>query len=136
MRLDELINQTSEWLKGTGPDSNIVISSRIRLARNIEGLRFADWADLSAKKRIAQAAKQAVLSSNYMKNSLYVEMDKINPIDRQLLIERHLISREHVVDPEHKTTFIGDREMISIMVNTQAIFDNVVRIINSFSIVD
>ena len=119
MRLNDLINQTSEWLKGTGPDSDIVISSRIRLARNMDGLHFVDWADANIRKKAAGAAKEAILSSNYMKNSLYVEMDKITPIDRQLLIERHLISMEHAVNPEYKTTFIGDREIISIMVNEE-----------------
>jgi len=54
-----------------------------------------------------------------MKNALYVEMDKISPIDRQFLIERHLISRDHAVDTESKTVFIGDREIASIMVNEE-----------------
>jgi len=119
MELNSLIDQTSEWLKGTGPDSDIVISSRIRLARNIEGFRFVEWANDGIKKEIVQIAKKAILSTNYMKNSLYVEMNKIGPIDRQFLIERHLISREHAIDAEYKTVFIGDREIISIMVNEE-----------------
>lgn len=119
MELNDLINQTSEWLKGTGPDSDIVISSRIRLARNIEDLSFVDWAEEDTKKKVAGVAKEAISSSNYMKNSLYIEMDKITPVDRQFLIERHLISREHAVDPRHKTAFIGDKEIISIMVNEE-----------------
>ncbi|NQT95548.1 MAG: protein arginine kinase [Candidatus Omnitrophica bacterium] len=119
MELKDLIGQTSEWLKATGPDSDIVISSRIRLARNIGGLKFVDWANNKVRQEIAKKAKEAILSSNYMKNSIYVEMDKINPIDRQFLIERHLISRDHAVDTESKTVFIGDREIISIMVNEE-----------------
>jgi len=119
MELNSLIDQTSEWLKGIGSDSDIVISSRIRLARNIEGFRFVEWANDGIKKEIVQIAKKAILSTNYMKNSLYVEMNKIGPIDRQFLIERHLISREHAIDAEYKTVFIGDREIISIMVNEE-----------------
>ena len=39
--LDELLQHTSEWLRGAGPVSDIVMSSRIRLARNLEKLPFA-----------------------------------------------------------------------------------------------
>lgn len=119
MKLDDLINQTSEWLKGKGPDSDIVVSSRIRLARNIDGLRFVDWADDDTKKEVVKVTKEAISSSNYMNNSLYIEMDKISPVDRQFLIERHLVSREHAIDPGYKTAYIGDREIVSIMVNEE-----------------
>ena len=44
MKLDDLLKQTSGWLKGTGPHSEIVISSRVRLARNIEKMIFSNWA--------------------------------------------------------------------------------------------
>jgi len=119
MKLDNLLKQTSEWLKGTGPDADIVISSRIRLARNIDGFRFVDWADDSTKKKVASKAKEAILASNYMKNALYVDMNKIDPVDRQFLIERHLVSRDHAVETESKTVFVSDREIVSIMVNEE-----------------
>lgn len=119
MELNDLINQRGEWLKGKGPDSDIVISNRIRLARNIEGLKFVDWSGPNTKNEVAERAKEAILFSNYMKDCLFVEMDKIGAVDRQLLIERHLISREHVVDTEYKTVFVSDREIISIMVNEE-----------------
>ena len=60
MKLNDLINQTSEWLKGTGPDSDIVISSRIRLARNIKGYNFVDWSDDASKKAVINIAKPAI----------------------------------------------------------------------------
>jgi len=119
MKLNDLIHYTSEWLKGTGPHSDIVVSSRVRLARNIADFTFVDWSDDKTKKSIATMTKDAILSSNYMKDALYLEMNKINPTDRQFLIERHLISREHAINPEYKTTFIGDREIVSIMVNEE-----------------
>ena len=72
MKFKDLINQTSEWLKGTDPESDIVISSRIRLARNINGLKFVDWSDPETKEKVMEISKQAIFSSNYMKDSLYV----------------------------------------------------------------
>ncbi|MFH1868502.1 MAG: protein arginine kinase [Candidatus Omnitrophota bacterium] len=119
MELNDLLKQTGVWLNGKGPDSDIVISNRIRLARNIEGLRFVDWADGDIKKEVAQKAKEAILSSSYMQNSLYIDMNKIDVIDRQFLIERHLVSKEHAFNTEHKAVFISDREIVSIMVNEE-----------------
>ncbi len=119
MKIDDLLTQSGEWLKGTGPDSGIVISSRVRLARNIKGFNFFDWADDKTKQEVKQLCKDKIGSINTMKNSLYVEMDKISAVDRQFLLERHLISREHLHDTAHKAAFIGDREIISIMVNEE-----------------
>ncbi len=119
MQIDDLINQTGEWFKGTGPDSAIVISSRIRLARNIKGFNFFDWADISTKQQIKKLCKEKISSIDLMKNALYVEMDKISAIDRQFLMERHLISREHLHNPAEKAVFISEREIISIMINEE-----------------
>ena len=119
MQFNDLIKQTSEWLKATGPESDIVISTRIRLARNIDGYMFVEWSDNETKSDIVNITKDAILAGNYTKNAVYVEMDKASAIDRQFLLERHLISREHAVDTEYKTVFIGDREIISIMVNEE-----------------
>ena len=44
MQINDLINHTSEWLKGIGPNSDVVISSRIRLARNLNKFPFPHWA--------------------------------------------------------------------------------------------
>ncbi len=119
MKFNNLIDRTSEWLKGTGPESDIVISSRIRLARNIVGLKFVDWSDTATKEKVVNISKDAISSSSYMKDSLYVDMSGLSPLDRQLLIERHLISREHAIDAECKTVFISGNEIVSIMVNEE-----------------
>ncbi len=119
MRLDDLLNQTGEWLKGTGPDSDIVISSRVRLARNIKGFHFFDWSNNVTRQKVKDLCKIEIASLNLMKNALYVEMDKINPIDRQFLLERHLVSREHLRNTAQKAVFISDKEIINIMINEE-----------------
>lgn len=119
MKLDDLLKQTSEWLKGIGPDSGIVMSSRVRLARNVKGYNFFNWSDNATKQRIKELCRDKIGTLNFMKNSLYVEMDKIGLIDRQFLLERHLISREHLHDTAQKAVFISEREIISIMINEE-----------------
>jgi len=119
MKLDNLLKQTGEWLKGTGPNSGIVISSRIRLARNIKGFSFFDWSDDASKQKIKKICEDRITSLNLMKKSLYVEIDKITPIDRQFLLERHLVSKEHLHNTALKSVFISDKEIISIMINEE-----------------
>jgi protein arginine kinase len=119
MKLNDLINQTCEWLKGTGPNSNIVISSRIRLARNLKRIPFSHWANKKQKEEVLRRVKEAVSSTNYTKGALLLYMADLNNLDKQFLIERHLISKEHALRANHKAVVIGDREILSIMVNEE-----------------
>ncbi len=119
MKLSDLINQTCEWLKNTGPNANIVISSRIRLARNLKRIPFSHWANKKQKEEVLKKVKQAVTSSNYTKGALFLQMADLNNLDKQFLIERHVISREHALRADHKAVVIGDREILSIMINEE-----------------
>lgn len=119
MKLEDLLYKKSEWLKGAGPKSNIVISSRVRLARNLEGFSFFGWAKAKEKETILGVSRRAIEKSKFMKNSLFVKMKDLGEIDRQFLVERHLMSPEHVIDPEFKALCIDEREIASIMVNEE-----------------
>ncbi|UCB56821.1 MAG: protein arginine kinase [Candidatus Omnitrophota bacterium] len=119
MKLNDLINQNCEWLKGTGPNSNVVISSRIRLARNLSRISFSHWANKKQKEEVLKKAKEAFGSSNYTKGALFLQLADLNNLDKQFLIERHLISREHAMRSNHKAVLVGDREILSIMVNEE-----------------
>ncbi|MFH1593672.1 MAG: protein arginine kinase [Candidatus Omnitrophota bacterium] len=119
MKLEDLLHKKSEWLKGTGPNSNIVISSRVRLARNIDGLSFFNWAQPNEKAKILDIIKSAATSSKFLKKSLFLGMKDLSEIDRQFLVERHLMSPEHVIEPEFKAIILDEEEIISIMVNEE-----------------
>jgi len=119
MKLDDLLNQTSEWLKGTGPRSEIVISSRVRLARNLIKVPFSDWATKEQKKKIADTTSSALKASNVMKNYAVFEMAKLNDVDRGFLVERHLMSPEHAREPEFKYLALDAKEVISVMINEE-----------------
>jgi protein arginine kinase len=119
MQLNDLLNQTSEWLKATGAESEIVMSSRIRFARNLKNLAFSHWADEKQKKEILAKTKQTLLKNNYLKNSLFLLMDELDDLDKQFLVERHLISRELAVNGGCKAVDISDKELFSIMVNEE-----------------
>lgn len=119
MNLGDLLSNQGEWLRCTGPNSDIVMSSRIRLARNLSRYPFSHWASKREQQEILQISKQAVMSSKKIKNSLCLDIGKLDMTDKQFLIERHLMSKEHSVDAENKGLCIGDREVISIMINEE-----------------
>ncbi|MFH0771510.1 MAG: protein arginine kinase [Candidatus Omnitrophota bacterium] len=119
MNLNELWMQTCEWLKGTGANGEIVISSRIRLARNLLRYPFPHWANSSQMEGVLSDFEKAGKNVDYFKGSLYLRMKDVSSIDKQLLMERHLISREHLSGPEHKSVLISVGEIVSIMVNEE-----------------
>ncbi|RKY39539.1 MAG: protein arginine kinase [Candidatus Omnitrophota bacterium] len=119
MNLNSLLAQTSEWLKGTGPDSHIVISSRIRLARNLSNFSFPHWADKKERKEVLSLVKDALFKIKYLKNGLFLEMDGLSALDKQFLLERHLVSREQTKGRDCKAVVISEREVISIMLNEE-----------------
>lgn len=119
MILDDFLNQDSEWLKGTGPSSNIVMSSRTRLARNIDKTPFSNWANKKQLADILETVKNAALSTNFLKNALYFQLKDLSEVDRMFLVERHLMSPEHAKDVEYKGLIVDSKEIISIMINEE-----------------
>ena len=117
--LDEFLKQPSEWLRGTGPISDIVMSSRIRLARNLEKFPFATRATETTARDVLRIVKEGLAHSVTLRRPLVFEMGELNEVDRQFLVERHLVSREHIVQPDHKAVAIGEGEVISIMINEE-----------------
>jgi protein arginine kinase len=114
--VDFLINQQAEWLRSNGPDSDIVISSRIRLARNIAGYPFLQKLTEEQRKEIVEMAGEAVENCDLIKNASYLHYASLTELDLQFLLERHLISREHAADRSEKAVAITADEAISVMV--------------------
>ncbi|MEA3306152.1 MAG: ATP--guanido phosphotransferase, partial [Candidatus Omnitrophota bacterium] len=119
MRLNDLVKQTGEWLKGKGRDADIVISSRIRFARNVNGYPFCHWSSAGEKEEVLSLIKSALENSKYMKRALFVKMKELNDIDKQFLVERHLMSIEHASKDESKALAVDEKEIISIMINEE-----------------
>jgi len=119
MKLEDLLMRESEWLKGIGPRSNIVISSRARIARNISGFPFFNWAKKADKEKLLKLAEEALLKSKFMKDTIFLKMKDTSEIDKQFLVERHLISPEHTVDAAYKALIFDEKEIVSIMINEE-----------------
>ena len=119
MELDELARTSGEWLRGTGPESDIVISSRIRLARNLADFPFISRANASDRTEIERLLRTKVTRLELSQNLDYVDVNKLPGIDRQFLVERQLISREHADSEGARGVAISQQEQISLMINEE-----------------
>ncbi len=119
MKLNDLLNHTSEWLKSTGPNSDIVISSRLRLARNLDNLPFPHWANKKQSEEAQKVIEEAVNKVDYLKHSTIFKLADLDTIDRQFLVERHLMSLEHAKMTNHKSVVVEDEEIMAIMINEE-----------------
>ena len=120
MGIDVLLNKKAEWLKGEGPQADFVMSTRIRLARNISGFPFPRKATIDEKKQIINLVEKVLKNSNWTsEDSLFIRMNELNDIDRYFLVERHLISPEMAAMGEGSAVAITRKEMISIMINEE-----------------
>jgi len=110
------VNQPAEWLRAAGPISDIVVSSRIRLARNLTGYPFLQKLRENQKEEIISSIENAVKKSKKMKEAHYWRFSKLSELDRQFLLERHLISREHAGEKGQNAVAVTSNEMISLMI--------------------
>ncbi len=99
--------------------SEIVISSRIRLARNLTGHRFLTRASRTERNGLAKQISQVLLDNPVSPNSLYVNLDDAPEIDRQLLVERHLISKQHSAAEGSRGVYVSGDETVAIMINEE-----------------
>jgi protein arginine kinase len=118
-RLQELTSQCGEWLRGSGPESDIVISSRIRLARNLAQFPFIRRCTERDRASIEQLLHEKLSDIRQMKNLLYLKVDGLPSLDRQFLVERQLISRELAESAGARSVAIDTREQYSLMVNEE-----------------
>lgn len=119
MQINDLLNHTSEWLKGTGPNSDIVISSRIRLARNLNKYPFPHWASKIQLEEILVKTSDAMDKVDMLKSSTLFRLADLDAIDKQFLVERHLMSIEHAQKTEQKALLVDDEEIIAVMINEE-----------------
>lgn len=116
---EEIVKKPASWLAGDGTQSGIVLSSRIRLARNISGCLFTSVADAQNRERVISFARLAIDKSPNLKKGTFLLWSELSELDKRLLMERHLISPEFVRGNDSRALFVSDEEMVSIMINEE-----------------
>ncbi|MCS7048218.1 MAG: protein arginine kinase [Verrucomicrobiae bacterium] len=119
MTLDQLLERPTEWIASEGPHGKIVLSSRVRLARNLRGHPFPEWANRTRRQKVLDIVMPAVAELPAMKEHFAATMDSLSALDKQLLVERHLISRVLSARNHGSGVVINKEETISVMINEE-----------------
>ena len=118
MELSSLKNRVGKWLQG-GPEDDIVVSSRVRLARNIRGYPFVARASEEQIEGIEELLRETVLNSGIDRELSYHRLDQMPNLDVEFLMERHLISRDHADADWIRGVAFSPDEDLSIMINEE-----------------
>jgi protein arginine kinase len=119
MNLHEFLTAPSETTRRTGPHDRIVMSSRVRLARNLKGLAFPGHAKKAERVKSLETIRPAVESLPQMITAFSESMDNLQNIDKQILVERHLISREHAAKSAGSGLVLTKDESLCVMINEE-----------------
>lgn len=119
MDLDKFLVSTAETARRSGPHDRIVMSSRIRLARNIKDGAFPGWAKKPERVRVLEIIRPAVESLPELKGAFTETMDNLSALDKQILVERHLISREHAARNAGSGLVFNAEETLCVMINEE-----------------
>ncbi len=118
-KLDEWADRCGEWLRGTGPESDIVISSRIRLARNLAEFPFIRRCTADDRSAIERTVRTKMEEIKGWEGVRYINVEALSEVDRQFLIERQLISRELGDSEGARGAAIDPQEQFSVMINEE-----------------
>lgn len=119
LKLDELAARSCGWLRESGEVSDIVISSRIRLARNLADFPFIRRCSESDRTAVEKACHQAISQVESWRDLIYVDVSSLQSLDRQFLVERQLISRELAEASGARSVAIEPHETFSLMINEE-----------------
>src|SRR5499427_1892339 len=119
MDIHTVLVPPSDIARRKGPHDRIVMSSRVRLARNLKEAAFPGWAKKPERIRVLDLIRPAVETLAEMKDSFSQTMDTLSTLDKQILVERHLISREHAAKSAGSGLVLNREETLCVMINEE-----------------
>ena len=119
MKFSNVMSTAGEWLRGEGPHHQIVISSRVRFARNLRDRAFPGWAKKAERTAILDLIRPRVEELAEMQDSFSELLQDLSALEKQVLVERHLISREHAAKGVGSAVVMNRRQTLSIMINEE-----------------
>jgi protein arginine kinase len=116
---EKMAKKPAGWLEGKGEESSVVLSTRIRLARNVAGFKFPNSSDLETREKLLEYFDSAVNKSEFLKKGEFVRTAGIDETNCNFLVERHLISPTMLDHLDGGGVFIAPSEKASIMINEE-----------------
>jgi len=112
----------SKWTEGIGPNADIVISSRVRLARNIQKIPFPHMLSEEKEKEILNSIKY-ITNTPHFKNKAgnfnFINLNELSGLEKWVLVEKHLISPQHAQSHGQKGVIVKEDESVSVMINEE-----------------
>ena len=111
----------SSWYAVSAPEDDIVVSTRIRLARNLSGMPFPARMNADQRRELNARVKKAITESNtpFAKTLKYIDMKNVPQTEIMAMVERHVISPEFAAGNEERAIILSDDESISIMIGEE-----------------
>ena len=119
MLFDDLLNNPAKWMVESRDEHDIVLTSRIRLARNLTATPFPGWATRQQREETLKLTSGEARQIPVMKGGYYAELSGLTQQQKQLLVERHLISRELAARSEGCAVLISRSQNASILFNEE-----------------
>jgi protein arginine kinase len=107
------------WMEDRGPDMEIVISSRVRAARNIKGHTFPCLASDEETAAVLEKISSVMVVKENFAEFCYWPMEQISDLEKQVLVEKHLISPFLARESKYGALFLRQDEAVSIMINEE-----------------
>ena len=117
--IDKLVMKRVSWLADSGPDDDIAISTRIRLARNLKDTPFPICASEEDLRKSILGIQLATEKGKCLEDPIFLEMQKLSDIDRAILFERRLVSMDFSAKPKLSALILSRNEDISVMINEE-----------------
>jgi protein arginine kinase len=114
-----LLDHPGEWLQGIGPESDVIVSSRVRLARNLAYFRFPSRLSPQERGDLLRQVTSGIAGLKDSADLCYCDLEAGDALERQFLVERQLISQSHAVEEGPRAVFFDRSEKISILINEE-----------------
>lgn len=119
MTITPILEAKSELTHGTVPPGPVVLSSRIRLARNVQSIAFPGRASISDRRKVLELCTDAAARLKQLQNATVLHMDQLDDLEKRVLVERHLISRELSQLGPGSGVIISKDQSCAIMINEE-----------------
>ena len=119
MNIQEILSKPAEAASREGPSNKIVLSSRVRLARNLAATSFPGWAKKTVRVETFRHIRDNVMEVEPMRDSFHTGMEDLSTLDKQILVERHFISREHAARAAGSGLVLSRDEALCVMINEE-----------------
>lgn len=122
MTIKDIVNKAaSKWMDGTGPEHDVVISSRVRLARNLAEVPFPNLVQKQDADKVIDGVRNALKGkeADSLGSFELVNLKELAPVEKEILVEKHLISPQHIARDEVGAVALRDDEAVSIMINEE-----------------